>query len=143
MPAPEDLTIQTPGETLTPAVTETPTTTETTTEPAKPAAPAFPLGAPVFTAKHNGSGRWKIWCAPTEGQADWFSDFVGDKPTALVEAERLNAGGEPYVAVTAPAKPAAEAKPTPKASGAVDPTTLKQPVMTQDGWLCPEPVVKE
>ncbi|PTS84005.1 hypothetical protein DBR00_11535 [Pseudomonas sp. HMWF032] len=145
MPAPEDLAVQTPGENLTPAVTETPTkpANEQLEEPAKPADAAFNLGGPAFTAKHNGAGRWKIWFAPTEGKADWFSDFVGDKPTALVEAERLNAGGEPYVAATAPTKPAEEAKPTAKASGAVDPTTLKQPVMTAEGWLCPEPVVKE
>lgn len=123
MPAPEDLTVQTPGEALTPAANDAAaTTTDTTDDPAKPAAPAF-------TVKHNGGGRYIV----IDAQGDKVGDFTGDKPSAEAEAERLIAGGEPYTAVTAPAKPAAEAKPT-----AVDPTTLKQPVMTANGWLCPE-----
>ena len=143
MPAPENLTTQTPGEALTPAATETaatPPANEQQGEPANPAGAAFPLGVPAFSAKHNGGGRWKIWFAPTEGQADWFSDFVGDKSSATAEAERLNAGGEPYVAATAPVKqvPAAPVQQSAKAAG-INPATLKQPVMTEHGWLCPEP----
>jgi hypothetical protein len=127
MPAPEDLTVQTPGEALTPAANDAAatTTTDTADDPAKPA----------FTVKHNGGGRYIV----LDAKGDKVGDFTGDKTSAEAEAERLIAGGEPYTAVTAPAKPAAEAKPTAKASGAVDPTTLKQPVMTADGWLCPEP----
>lgn len=139
MPAPEDLTVQTPGE---PLATAAPAADTATTEEQPPQ-----LGAPAFSAKHNGSGRWKIWYAPTEAQADWFSDFVvsgeGAKALAEAEAERLNAGGEPYVAATGqatkPAAKAATAAPAAKPAQALDPATLKQPVLTADGWLCPEP----
>lgn len=122
MPAPENLTAQTPGEPLA----------------TKPAASTEP--DPAYSAKHNGGGRWKIWSTATD---DWFSDYVvageGAKALAEAEAERLNAGGEPF------AKPAEQQDPAPKATKpaastrAVDPTTLKQAVMTPDGWLCPEP----
>lgn len=135
MPAPENLTAQTPGD---PLATAAPTTPED-----QSGGTAFPLGAPAFSARHNGGGRWKIWYAPTEDQADWFSDFVvageGAKALAEAEAERLNAGGEPFT------KPAEQQEPVTKATApaastrAVDPTTLKQAVMTPDGWLCPEP----
>ncbi len=137
MPAPENLTAHTPGEPL--ATAATPTAPEEHSGDDK-----FPLGAPAFSARHNGGGRWKIWYAPTEEQADWFSDFVaigeGAKAQAEAEAERLNAGGEPFVKPAEQqgqaAKAATAATPTARA---VDPTTLKQAVMTPDGWLCPEP----
>jgi len=143
MPAPEDLTVHTPGETL---ATAAPAADTTATEE-QPSTTAPQLGAPAFSAKHNGSGRWKIWYAPTEAQADWFSDFVvsgaGAKALAEAEAERLNAGGEPYVAATGqatkPAAKAATAAPAAKQAQTLDPATLKQPVLTADGWLCPEP----
>lgn len=152
MPAPEDLTVQTPGEPIAPAASEQPAANDPVPPPAdehleptaKPADSALVLGGPAYSAKHNGGGRWKIWYAPTEGTAGWFGDFVGDKTSAEAEAERMNAGGEPYVAATAPvvkrdqeaaAKPAANAV----GPGAIDPVTLKQPVLTSEGWLCPEP----
>lgn len=140
MPAPENLTTQTPGAPITTAAPDADTDTNDT--------PAIALGAPAFTAKHNGGGRWKIWYAPTEGQADWFSDFVStSKEEAEAEADRLNEGGEPFVAPDEPkttkavttAKPAAkQASKAAATDGAIDPTTLKQAVMTPDGWLCPE-----
>jgi hypothetical protein len=137
MPAP-DLTPQTPGE---PLATITPLAPSDIDAGAQ--APAQ-----LYSAKHNGGGRWKIWCAPAEGDADWFSDFMvagdGAKDQAEAEAQRLNAGGEPLV-IDAQRDGDREAlsKPKPAASNAVDPTTLKQAVMTPDGWLCPEPKVKE
>lgn len=119
MPAPE-FTTQTPGDPTanTSAVT-------TTTDPV----------APAFTAKHNGAGRWVV--ADADGAK--VGDFTGTKDEALAEADRLNAGGEPLVLdpqrtseVKAPAQPST-----------VDATAIKQPVMTAEGWLCPEPPVKE
>ncbi|TWC18128.1 hypothetical protein FBY06_11553 [Pseudomonas sp. SJZ085] len=148
MPAP-DLTTQTPGEPLatmspiafavTGAAGATPDAGETTTIQAQ---------APQYSAKHNGGGRWKVWCTPVEGDADWFSDFmaVGDgaKEKAEAEAQRLNDGGEPLVIdAERNADREALAAARPAAAGVVDPTTLKQAVMTPDGWLCPEPKVKE
>lgn len=139
MPAPEELTVQTPGE---PLATAAPAADTTATDAQSDGA-AFPLGAPAFSAKHNGSGRWKIWYAPTEAQADWFGDFVvfgkGAKALAEAEAERLNAGGEPYVAVAGSVQPATTAAPAAKPGKSIDPATLKQPVLTEQGWLCPEP----
>lgn len=127
MPAPETLTTQTPGDTA-PVVA-----------PPPPDSPA----SPEFIAKHNGAGRWKVWKTEADGGADWFSDFVGTKDAAIAEAQRLTDGGEPLVldperhqdrAALAQAKPSGKA---------VNATALKQPVMTPDGWLCPEPPVKE
>ena len=143
MPAPEDRNVQTPGEqpaAVTESVTADPTNDQTEDQ-AKQGDSGFALGGPAFSAKHNGGGRWKIWFAPTEGAADWFGDFVatgkGAKELAEAEAERLNAGGEPGVAAAAPAKqPAAVKAP---AARRLDPSQLKAPVMTPDGWLCPEP----
>lgn len=121
MPAPENLTAQTPGEPLAP--------TAASSEP-----------TPAYSAKHNGGGRWKIWSTSTD---DWFSDFVavgeGAKALAEAEAERLNAGGEPFAKPTEQQEPAAKALAPAASARAVDPTTLKQAVMTPDGWLCPEP----
>lgn len=121
MPAPE-LTTQTPGDTTanTAPVTETP-------------APA-PL---LYVAKHKGAGRWIA--VTNDEKADQVGDFVGDKDTIIAEVERLNFGGKPLVLdpertseVKAPAQPST-----------VDATAIKQPVMTAEGWLCPEPPVKE
>lgn len=145
MPAP-DLTPQTPGEplaTITPlagaisdASTGNPNASETNTANAQ--APAQPL----FAAKHNGGGRWKIWSTAND---DWFSDFIaageGAKAQAEAEAERLNAGGEPLVL-----DPQRTNEPAPKAqasTGNHDATTLKQAALTNDGWLCPEPKAKD
>lgn len=120
MPAPE-FTPQTPGD------------LNANTAPA----PETPAPA-LFVAKHNGGGRWKIWSTAAD---DWFSDYVatgeGAKEQAEVEAERLIAGGEPFVKQV-------EQQPEPKAkSSAIDATTIKQPVLTSEGWLCPVPPVKE
>lgn len=130
MPAPE-LTVQTPGD----------PNANTTQAAAKPedAAPV-----PVYSAKHNGAGRWKIWSTATD---DWFSDFLvvgeGAKTQAEAEAERLNAGGEALV--LDPQRlieqaPAAQAQVT---NGDIDASMLKQAVMTPEGWLCPEPKAKD
>ena len=140
MPAP-DLTPQTPGE---PLATITPLTT--------PLAGAIVVAnaneqdtakaQPLFAAKHNGGGRWKIWSTAND---DWFSDFIaagdGAKAQAETEAERLNAGGDPLVL-----DPQRTSEPAPKAqasTGNHDATTLKQAVLTNDGWLCPEPKAKD
>lgn len=145
MPAPDDLKTQSPGEplgTMTPlasAITGDNTTTTDTQ--------AALAQAPLYVAKHNGGGRWKIWQVLPDSSADWFSDFmaVGDgaKEQAEVEAQRLNDGGEPLkLDPQRNEDRAALAQAQPSTPG-VDPTTLKQAVMTPDGWLCPEPPVKE
>ncbi|MCP2076412.1 UNVERIFIED_ORG: hypothetical protein J2Y77_005848 [Pseudomonas lini] len=142
MPAP-DLTPQTPGEplaTMTPIASAVTAATgeSTSTEPQ----------APLYVAKHNGGGRWIVIDenAPlVDGKVVKIGDFVGaSKEEAEAEAQRLNDGGEPLV-IDAQRESDREAmsKPRPAATGAVDPTTLKQAVMTPDGWLCPEPPVKE
>ncbi|MNJ17897.1 hypothetical protein D3C77_121880 [compost metagenome] len=130
MPAPETLNVQTPGETVVQPTTAPAATTSTEQQPE----------TPLYIAKHNGGGRWKIWHTPAEGHADWFSDFVATgksaKDQAEAEAQRLLVGGEPYYkpADTEPAAP--EAKPT--TAPATDATQIKQAVLTDEGWLCPE-----
>ncbi len=50
-----------------------------------------PLG---YAAKFNGGTRWRV----IDAKGEWFSDFIGaSKEEAQAEADRLNAGGEPYV----------------------------------------------
>lgn len=132
MPAPENLTVQTPGEPITQPTAEQTSTTSTEQQ-----------SEPLYTAKHNGGGRWKIWYTPTDPaeHADWFSDFVatgeGAKDAAQAEADRLNAGGEPF---TKSADPEPEA--TAPATAATQPTAEQaQPsraVLTAEGWLVPE-----
>lgn len=149
MPAP-DLTPQTPGEplaTITPlagaisdANTGNPNANELDTANAQAPNPAF------FVAKHNGGGRWIVFndsAEQVDGKDVKVGDFTGTKEEALAEAERLNAGGEPLVLDpqrTNEAKAPAQAQPT---TGDIDATTLKQAVMTADGWLCPEPKAKD
>lgn len=119
MPAPE-FNPQTPGD----------LTANTASAPETPA-PA------LFVAKHNGGGRFVV--ADAEGNK--VGDFVGTKEEAATEAERLNAGGEPLVLDPQrvnESKPATKSKPS-----SIDPTTIKQPVLTDEGWLCPVPPVKE
>ena len=129
-----DLTPQIPGE---PLATMSPLTT-TTTEPQ----------APQYVAKHNGGGRWIVIdeSAPLiDGKVVKVGDFVGaSKEEAEAEAQRLAEGGEPLV-IDAQRDSDREAlsQPKPAATGAVDPTTLKQAVLIPDGWLCPEPKGKE
>lgn len=130
MPAPE-LTTQTPGE---PIATITPIAT--TTEPQAPTLPAF-------TAKHNGGGRWIVYDAnapQVDGKDVKVGDFTGTKDEALAEADRLTAGGEPLVLDP---ERVTETKPQAAITTSdIDATALKQAVLTEAGWLCPEPVVK-
>lgn len=47
-----------------------------------------------YAAKFNGGTRWRV----IDAKGEWFSDFIGaSKEEAQAEADRLNAGGEPYV----------------------------------------------
>ncbi|MGH8381755.1 hypothetical protein [Pseudomonas sp.] len=136
MPAPDNLNVQTPGEPIIQPTTAPATTTEQ------------PPAAPLYIAKHNGGGRWKIWHTPVEGAPDWFSDFMatgqGAKELAEAEAQRLNEGGEPLIIdATRESELAALEQPKPTTAPAVDATRLKQAVMTSEGWLCPEPLAKE
>lgn len=121
MPAPENLTTQTPGE-----------------APAAPAADTAPDTKPnepaVFSAKHNGRG---IWIA-IDADGKRVGDFSGTKEEAQAEAERLNDGGEPFL-VDEPEPAAVVAKGPLKAASSVNASELQQPVMTDEGWLCPEP----
>lgn len=148
MPAP-DLTPQTPGEplaTITPlagaisdASTGNPNASELNTANTEASV------QPLFAAKHNGGGRWIVIddnATLVDGKVVKIGDFVGaSKEEAEAEAERLNAGGEPLVL-----DPQRTSEPAPKAqasTGSHDATTLKQAVLTNDGWLCPEPKAKD
>lgn len=147
MPAP-DLIPQKPGEplgTITPlagavsdATTGNTNANEQNTDNAQAPKPA------LFVAKHNGGPRWIVIDENAElvdGKAVKVGDFTGTKDEALAEAERLTSGGEPLVL-----DPQRTNEPKPQAksteASTVDATALKQPVMTADGWLCPEPPVK-
>lgn len=132
MPAPEDLNVHTPGEPIAPDANEQTAANDSLPPPPDDQTQA----APVFTAKHNGGGRYIV----IDAQGDKVGDFTGDKSSAEAEAERLAAGGEPYVAATAPVKQT-QAAPVQQAakSASLNPETLKQPVLTSEGWLCPEP----
>ncbi len=130
MPAPELIT-QTPGEPIA-AITPIAPSTDTTETAPQPQ-------APLYVAKHKGAGRWIA--VTNDGASIQVGDFVGDKESIIPEVERLNAGGEPLVL-----DPQRLNEPVPKAkvstTETVDATTLKQPVMTDEGWLCPESSVK-
>lgn len=128
MPAPV-FTPQTPGDPLA-NTTTTNTSTDAATDTAAP---------PLYVAKHKGAGKWIA--VTNDEAATQVGDFVGDKVSIIPEVERLNAGGDPLVL-----DPQRTNEPKPQAKSAeastVDATALKQPVMTADGWLCPEPPVK-
>ncbi|MCF5056035.1 hypothetical protein GIW54_07035 [Pseudomonas proteolytica] len=134
MPAPE-LTTQTPGE----PIASTATTLTTPLAGAIAVSPA----APAFTAKHNGGGRWIVYDAnapQVDGKDVKVGDFTGTKDEALAEADRLTAGGEPLVLDP---ERVSETKPQAVITTTdIDATALKQAVLTEAGWLCPEPVVK-
>lgn len=128
MPAPDDLAVQTPGEPITQPAAEQQSTT--TADPQEP----------EYSAKFNGGPRWRIWSRTAN---DWFSDFVatgeGNKEAAMAEAERLNAGGEPFVKPADPApepQAPAQAKAQPAAEQAV--ARPGHAVLTAEGWLVGE-----
>ncbi|WP_085701949.1 hypothetical protein [Pseudomonas sp. B15(2017)] len=142
MPAPDDLTAKTPGEPLgsiTPlasAVTGAAGGTTDTNE--SKAAQAQP---PLYVVKHIAGGRWRV--VTNDDEAKPVGDFVGDKVTVQAELHRLLDGGEPLTLDPerlADKTALSEAKPA--AASDIDASTLKQAVMTPDGWLCPEPPVK-
>lgn len=121
MPAPE-FNPQTPGD-----------LTANTAPPPETPAPA------LYIAKHKGAGKWIA--VTNDAAATQVGDFVGTKDTIVTEVERLNAGGEPLVLDPQrlnESKPASKSKPS-----SIDPATIKQPVLTDEGWLCPVPPVKE
>lgn len=136
MPAPE-FNVQTPGDPLANAASDATTTTASTT--ATTATESDTPAPPLYVAKHKGAGKWIA--VTNDEAATQVGDFVGDKVTVLAEVERLNAGGEPLVL-----DPRRENEPKPAvttaSTDAIDATTLKQAVMTPEGWLCPEPVAK-
>lgn len=144
MPAP-DLTPQTPGDPLANAISTATASTGNPDANEQVTANAQAPAVPDFTAKHNGGGRWIVIDAnapQVDGKNVKIGDFVGTKDEALAEATRLFEGGEPLVL-----DPKRENEPKPAvtataSTGAIDATTLKQAVMTPDGWLCPEPVAK-
>ena len=120
MPAPE-FTPQTPGDTT--------ANTSTAPEPQPP----------LYVAKHKGAGKWIA--VTNDDKAEQVGDFVGTKETIGDEVLRLINGGEPLVLDPQRVN---ESKPAPKSKpSSVDPTTIKQPVLTDEGWLCPVPPVKE
>ncbi|MNJ10060.1 hypothetical protein D3C77_42140 [compost metagenome] len=139
MPAPDNLTVQTPGEPITQPTTQQQTTTSTEQQL-----------EPEYIGKHNGGGRYRIFRTPAGAEhGDWFSDFVatgdGAKEAAQVEADRLNAGGAPYFKPEETQQDTATAQVT-----AEQPTTQQQTsnraqaVLTDEGWLVPDqPARKE
>lgn len=135
-----DLTPQTPGEplaTMTPlassvsdAAAGNPNASESNTAAAQ---------APTYFAKHNGGGRW--WVVDAEGTR--VGNFVGDKESIKVEVDRVNAGGLPVVEDDQDDDASAQAPVDTGQASLIDPSTLKQPVFTDEGWLCPAPKAKE
>ncbi|WPE28069.1 hypothetical protein PshuTeo1_38040 [Pseudomonas hunanensis] len=139
MPAPDNLTVQTPGEPITQPATTQQTTTSTEQQP-----------EPEYVGKHNGGGRYRIFYTPVGAEhGDWFSDFVatgeGAKEAAQAEAERLNAGGEPYFKPAEPEQATATAQVAtaqPATTQAATPSYAA--VLTNEGWLVPDlPARKE
>lgn len=144
MPAP-DLTPQTPGDPLANAISTATASAGNSGANEQATANAQAPAVKDFTAKHNGGGRWVVIDAnapQVDGKDVKIGDFTGTKDEALAEVERLNAGGDPLVL-----DPKRENEPKPAvtataSTGTIDATTLKQAVMTPEGWLCPEPVAK-
>lgn len=119
MPAPE-FNVQTPGD----------QTANTTTKAIEPQ-------PPLYVSKHKGAGKWIA--VTNDAAATQVGDFVGTKDTIEAEVTRLNAGGEPLVLDP---KRESEPKPAAKAADTVNAAALKQPMLTEAGWLCPEPPAK-
>lgn len=141
MPGPDDLKIQTPGEpigTITPLAGVVADATGGNSNASE--TDAAKEQPPVYAAKHNGGGRFIV----VDADGDKVGDFTGTKAEAAIEANRLADGGEPLVLDPERKEDrAAQAQPKQSPASTVDATTLKQAVMTPDGWLCPEPPVKE
>lgn len=144
MPAPE-FNVQTPGDPLANTVS---TTTASTGNPDANEQATANAQAPAvkdFTAKHNGGGRWVVIDAnapQVDGKDVKVGDFTGTKDEALAEAVRLSKGGEPLVLDPKRENESKPAVTTTASTETIDATTLKQAVMTPEGWLCPEPVAK-
>ncbi|MBY8934224.1 hypothetical protein [Pseudomonas fluorescens] len=140
MPAPEDLIAKTPGEplgTITPlasAITDASGGTTNTNEQSTAQAQA-----PVFTPKHRSGGVFYV----IDGAGNKIGDFTGTKEEAVVEAQRLTEGGEPLVLDPERNEDRAALAKAAESTATINAATLKQPVLTADGWLCPEPPVKE
>lgn len=135
MPAPENLNPLTPGETLTTPPASDPNAATDGQAPLQTTTTETPPAAPVFKTLHKGGGKHVV----VDAAGAVVGDFKGTKAEAEAEAARLAAGGVPLTApaaAQAPATPPAAAAAA--AAGAIDPTQLKQPVLTADGWLCPE-----
>lgn len=116
MPAPENLTTQTPGA---PAQTSTTDAQQT---------------APQYKAVHKGGGQHVV-IGPAGEPA---GDFKGTKDEATAEAARLNAGGLPLVTPRKDDAPPADPVEGAPAQASVNPKTITRPVLTADGWVCPE-----
>lgn len=131
MPAPDNLQVQTPGQPQASAEQSTTTTSTSTSTEAK---------TPEYTAKHNGGGRWRVYSTTSD---DWFSDFVatgeGAKDAAQAEADRLNAGGQPFVK---PEDQVQQAQSTVEAATQASAEQVRprrnQAVLTDEGWLVPD-----
>jgi len=138
MPAPEDLKTQSPGEplgTMTPLAAAVAGTTGAGEPPKDDPAP------PLYVAKHIAGGRWHV--VTNDAEAKRVGDFVGDKVSIVAEVERMNAGGEPLKLDPERLEDRAALAQPKQAAQSIDAANLKQPVLTPDGWLCPEPPVKE
>lgn len=133
MPAPENLNPLTPGETLT-----TPPASDTNAagdgQALQTLATETPPAAPLFKTLHKGGGKHVV----VDAAGAVVGDFKGTKAEAEAEAARLAAGGVPLTAPAAAQTIATPPAAAAAAAGAIDPTQLKQPVLTADGWLCPE-----
>jgi hypothetical protein len=128
MPPPE-LTPQIPGE--------------SPTNPDQQQASALPTNEleddqpPAFMVKHNGGPRFIV----IDAQGAKVGDFTGTREQAEVELQRLLDGGEPLELEPEP-RQAPSTRPATK-DAQKEPKANKQAVLTKDGWLCPEPVIKE
>ncbi|WP_431482246.1 hypothetical protein [Pseudomonas solani] len=88
--------------------------------------------APQYTAKHKGAGKWVV----IDVHGAQVGAFTGTKDEAAVEVARLLSGGLPMVADEPVTE---EPKQVAKSVQAIDPKTLKAPVLTDEGWVCPAP----
>ncbi|BBP82446.1 hypothetical protein PHLH8_20880 [Pseudomonas sp. Pc102] len=87
--------------------------------------------APQYAARHKGGGKWLV----VDVHGAQVGAFTGTKDEVAAEVARLLSGGLPMVAE----EPAVAEKPKQPAAQAIDPKTLKAPVLTAEGWVCPAP----